>query len=96
MIVAKIEKYAGDPASVASNVKALCKANKDESAVLRLRVGDWRVSFTLAENAMLVTRIAGRGRTMQCAVASRLGDRPSRSPELFATMTAWTLLLRDS
>ena len=61
LIVAKIEQYAGDPASLAANVKALRKAKKDESAVLRLRVGDWRVIFTLAEDAMLVTRIAARG-----------------------------------
>lgn len=61
LIVAKIEQYAGDPASLAANVKMLHKAKKGETAVLRLRVGDWRVIFTLAGEAMLVTRVAARG-----------------------------------
>lgn len=38
LIVAKVEQYAADPASLANNVKSL--SGRDG---IRLRVGDWRV-----------------------------------------------------
>lgn len=40
LIMAKVEDYAADPASLANNVKAL--KGRDDGAI-RLRVGDWRV-----------------------------------------------------
>ena len=55
-IRAKIDQYAGEPASVATNVAAL----KGEDA-LRLRVGDWRVIFRVEGAAMTVIEIAPRG-----------------------------------
>ncbi|CAO4182611.1 Cytotoxic translational repressor of toxin-antitoxin stability system [Methylorubrum aminovorans] len=53
----KIEQYAGDPTSLANNVKAL----RGEPGVLRLRVGDWRVLFTDDGIVVAVIKIAPRG-----------------------------------
>ncbi|QIJ76816.1 type II toxin-antitoxin system RelE/ParE family toxin [Methylobacterium sp. NI91] len=53
----KIEQYAGDPTSLANNVKAL----RGEPGVLRLRVGDWRVLFTEDGIVVAVIKIAPRG-----------------------------------
>lgn len=55
-IVAKIEQYATDPASLAANVKRLTGAH----GALRLRVGDWRV--IMLEGVVIdVVKIAPRG-----------------------------------
>lgn len=57
-IVGKIEQYATDPGSLANNVKALQGAD-----LYRLRVGDYRVLFTIEEDAiriMLVHRVRHR------------------------------------
>lgn len=57
----KIGQFAADPASLVANVKKL--TGRDE---YRLRVGDWRVLFTLEEafvegSNMTVHTIASRG-----------------------------------
>ena len=58
-IIRKIEQYADDPASQANNVKAL-----QGSDLYRLRVGDYRVLFTIAADStvtvMLVRRVRHR------------------------------------
>ena len=58
-IIRKIEQYADDPASQANNVKAL-----QGSDLYRLRVGDYRVLFTIAGDGtvsvMLVHRVRHR------------------------------------
>ncbi|RTR15679.1 type II toxin-antitoxin system RelE/ParE family toxin [Azospirillum griseum] len=58
-ILKKVEQYAADPASQANNVKAL-----QGSDLYRLRVGDYRVLFTIAEDGtvtvMLVHRVRHR------------------------------------
>jgi mRNA interferase RelE/StbE len=58
-IIRKIEQYADDPASQANNVKAL-----QGSDLYRLRVGDYRVLFTIAADGtvtvMLVHRVRHR------------------------------------
>ena len=54
-IGAKIRQYAADPASLARNVRRL-----RGSRVLRLRVGNWRVIFTVEHGQMNVTRVAPR------------------------------------
>jgi mRNA interferase RelE/StbE len=58
-IIGKIERYADDPASQANNVKAL-----QGSDLYRLRVGDYRVLFTIAADGtvtvMLVHRVRHR------------------------------------
>ena len=56
-IVSKIEHYAADPGSLANNVKAL----RGRSGY-RLRVGNFRVLFTVANDTMTVTAIRPRGR----------------------------------
>jgi mRNA interferase RelE/StbE len=58
LIVAKVEQYADDPASLANNVKAL----QGKPGYFRLRVGDWRVLFRRDGTVIAVTRIAPRGR----------------------------------
>jgi len=55
-IVAKIDDYARDPATLANNVKAL-----SGSRALRLRVGDFRVVFEETETEVIVTAIGPRG-----------------------------------
>lgn len=58
-VIGKIERYADDPASQANNVKAL-----QGSDLYRLRVGDYRVLFTIAADGtvtvMLVHRVRHR------------------------------------
>lgn len=68
-IIAKIVQYAEDPESLANNVTRMQQAKVDDEApVYRLRVGDWRVIFTLdADTAaeateMFIDRIAPRGK----------------------------------
>lgn len=56
-ILAKIERYAEDPASLSNNVKALQGAR----GVYRLRVGDWRVIFTEDGTVISILRIGPRG-----------------------------------
>jgi mRNA interferase RelE/StbE len=55
-IRSKIELYAANPESLASNVRALKGVN-----AMRLRVGDWRVVFTESGEVIAVIRIAPRG-----------------------------------
>lgn len=57
LIVAKIEQYARDPASLANNVKQL----RGDGRYFRLRVGDWRVVFSEDGVVVAVIRIAARG-----------------------------------
>lgn len=52
----KVEQYAADPRSPASNVKALVG-----SPYLRLRVGDWRVIMNDEGVVLLVLEIGPRG-----------------------------------
>ncbi len=58
-ILAKIDQYAADPTSLANNVKTL----KDREE-FRLRVGDYRVLFTVSEDGtvtiMTIIAIAHR------------------------------------
>lgn len=56
-IRAKVRQHAADPASLANNVKAL-KA----SDMLRLRVSDHRVIFTIENDTMVVLKVRIRGR----------------------------------
>lgn len=55
-LIAKIEQYADDPASVANNVKML-----SGSPFVRLRVGDWRVVMDDQRNVLDVLKIGPRG-----------------------------------
>lgn len=57
LIRSKIELYAGEPAALANNVKAL----KGEPGIYRLRVGDWRVLFSETGDAITIIRVAPRG-----------------------------------
>ncbi|MBK8458160.1 MAG: type II toxin-antitoxin system RelE/ParE family toxin [Phyllobacteriaceae bacterium] len=57
LIVAKINQFARDPASLANNVKALAGM----SDYLRLRVSDWRVILREDGLVVAVIRIAPRG-----------------------------------
>jgi len=57
LIVAKIEQYARDPASLANNVKQL----RGDDRYFRQRVGDWRVIFSEDGVVVAVIRIAARG-----------------------------------
>lgn len=57
-VTAKIDQYAAAPATLANNVKAL--VNSD---LCRLRVGDWRVLFSIEDGVvtvMLVHRVRHR------------------------------------
>ncbi|QCN94449.1 type II toxin-antitoxin system RelE/ParE family toxin [Azospirillum argentinense] len=58
-VLGKIEQYAADPTTQANNVKAL-----QGSDLFRLRVGDYRVLFTVAADGtvtvMLVHRVRHR------------------------------------
>lgn len=56
LIMGKIEAYAADPSSQASNVKAL----KGREGI-RLRVGDWRVLMDDQGNVLEVREIGPRG-----------------------------------
>lgn len=51
-ILAKIEQYAAGPASLANNVKALRGSNQ-----LRLRVGDYRVLFSIDADGTLTVML---------------------------------------
>jgi mRNA interferase RelE/StbE len=53
LIVGKINQYAADPASQGANVKKLSGAES-----YRLRVGDWRVLFTIDNGVMVITILA--------------------------------------
>ncbi len=55
-IMAKVNQLAADPASLANNVVAL----KGQDA-LRLRVGDWRIIFSLTDSQVTIHRVAPRG-----------------------------------
>lgn len=52
VIMAKVDQYAADPASLANNVKAL-----KGSDVFRLRVGDYRVLFTVENDGSLTVML---------------------------------------
>lgn len=56
-IQAKVAQYAGDPASLANQVKRL----QGEERLWRLRVGDWRVIFNQDMVVVHVVRVASRG-----------------------------------
>jgi mRNA interferase RelE/StbE len=56
LIRSKIEAYARDPASQASNVKALRGREG-----IRLRVGDWRVIMDDQGNVLAILDIVPRG-----------------------------------
>ncbi|UOM37177.1 type II toxin-antitoxin system RelE/ParE family toxin [Acuticoccus sp. I52.16.1] len=55
-IVAKIEQYARDPASLANNVRTLTG-----TAFLRLRVGDWRVIMSDEGEVLIIVKVGSRG-----------------------------------
>jgi mRNA interferase RelE/StbE len=55
-VMAKINQLAENPDSLANNVIAL----KGEE-ILRLRVGDWRIIFSINDEQVTVYRIAPRG-----------------------------------
>jgi mRNA interferase RelE/StbE len=57
LIAVKLEQYADNPASLASNVKAL----QGKPGYFRPRVGDWRVLFRSDGTVIAVTRIAPIG-----------------------------------
>jgi len=62
LIVEKIEALAADPMALNNNVKKLTN-----HPGYRLRIGDWRVVYTIYEQALLiaVVRIAPRGDVYQ-------------------------------
>lgn len=55
-ILAKVDQYAGDAASLANNVKAL-----EGSPYIHLRIGDWRVIMDDRGNVLAVLQIGSRG-----------------------------------
>lgn len=55
-IVAKIDQYATDPSSLGNNIKAL-----QGREGYRLRVGDYRVLFTIDGDTMVVKAVRKRG-----------------------------------
>ena len=55
-IEGKIDQYAADPASQANNVKAL-----QGMSLIRLRVGDWRVSMDDQGTILEVLKVGPRG-----------------------------------
>lgn len=56
LILSKIEQYAAEPETLANNVKVL--RGRPE---YRLRVGDWRVIFSVENGMMRVLEIGPRG-----------------------------------
>lgn len=62
LVLEKIEALAADPTAPNNNVKKLTN-----HPAYRLRVGDWRVVYTIHEHALLiaVVRIAPRGDAYQ-------------------------------
>jgi len=55
-IIAKIEQFAADPASLGNNVKALVGLG-----LIRLRVGDWRVIMDDTGLVLMVLKVGPRG-----------------------------------
>lgn len=55
-IIAKLEQYAEDPASLANNVITMKGAD-----TLRMRVGSWRVIFTEDMEVIEVIKVSPRG-----------------------------------
>ncbi len=55
-IMAKINQLAAGPELLANNVTAL----KGQDA-FRLRVGDWRILYSLSSSQLIVHRVAPRG-----------------------------------
>jgi mRNA interferase RelE/StbE len=55
-IIAKVEQYAADPASLGNNVKALVGLN-----FIRLRVGDWRIMMDDEGVVLIVIKVGPRG-----------------------------------
>lgn len=53
----KIDLLAIDPDALANNVRAL----KGSEGLMRLRVGDWRVTYTADLIVLLVLKVAPRG-----------------------------------
>lgn len=58
LIVAKVNQYAGDPSSLANNVKTL---KGEFEGLIRLRVGDWRIIMDDRGNVLIVFEIKPRG-----------------------------------
>lgn len=56
LIRGKIDQLAADPESLANNVKALKGSDYN-----RLRVGDWRVIYTIDMVVLAIIQIAPRG-----------------------------------
>lgn len=56
-IIKKINQYADAPETLANQVKAL----KGTPGGFRLRVGDWRVLFRLADDVIQITSVGARG-----------------------------------
>lgn len=54
---AKIQMVASDPAALANNITSL----KGDAGLMRLRVGDWRVIYTVDLVVLLVVKVAPRG-----------------------------------
>ncbi len=58
LIRSKVEQYAAEPSAQANNVKAL----KGYAGVHRLRVGDWRITFTESGEIIAIIKVAPRGK----------------------------------
>jgi mRNA interferase RelE/StbE len=56
-ICLKLEKVAKDPYAKNNNLKPL----KGSTANYRLRIGDWRVLYTLSKKQIIIVEIATRG-----------------------------------
>lgn len=56
-IIAKMSAYAADPKSQTNNLKRL----KGQPAILRLRIGDYRVLFVEDKDGVLVLDVGSRG-----------------------------------
>ncbi|WP_286134149.1 type II toxin-antitoxin system RelE/ParE family toxin [Methylobacterium sp. Leaf123] len=57
LIRGKLRQFADDPSALSNNVKAL-KGGDDR---YRLRVGDWRVLFTIEADRIIVHEVGPRG-----------------------------------
>lgn len=57
LIREKLRLYADDPNALANNVKAL----RGEGPRYRLRVGDWRVVFTIEPDRVIIHDVGPRG-----------------------------------
>lgn len=58
LIRLKINQYAGDPGSLANNIKTL---KGEFTGLIRLRVGDWRVIMDDRGNILQIVEIKPRG-----------------------------------